>query len=158
MHDVTEAQRYIVAVTVATEVPPDAPIAEFKAVIDVIRNRAASGKWWGGGTVVLSESARRMHVPSLLYVVMAKNQFSAVCREDYWRRALAGDWQPRHVARCLAILQTDWPDTTDGATHYYSPIGMQPPGCAPSWAAVMRETFPPGVRARYFRFFKQGAQ
>lgn len=147
MDDFTDARRYIVAVTVATEVPPDAPIEEFKAVIDVMRNRAASGRW-------SMRAGRRTDAQALVHVVLSKNQFSAVCREGYWRRAMAGDWQPRHVARCFDLVATDWPDTTDGATHYYSPIGMIPPSRVPLWQPGMRETFPPGVRALYFRFFK----
>ena len=78
---------YLVAVTIATEVPPDAPIAEFKAVIDVMRNRVKSGKW---GALPID-------------VVMAPKQFSAVCREYYWRRAIAGAWCPQHVEKCYAL-------------------------------------------------------
>lgn len=152
MTDFTEARRHIVAAVVATEVPPDAPLAEFKAVIDVIRNRAASGHY--GGPAHMTSAELRTCVVALLYVVMAKNQFSAVCREDYWRRALAGEWLPQHVARCFDLLAQDWPDTTQGALYYFSPVSMQPTGREPPWAAGMTEIYAAGVRKEYFRFFK----
>jgi len=129
-------QKYAVAVVVATEVPPDAPEAEFSAVIDVMRNRAkASGK-------------------SLVEVVLERNQFSAVCREDYWRKAMAGKWQRDHVERCYAMLDMQWPDTTGGATHYYSPISMVPQWSIPQWATKFEARTVSGVRQDYFRFYK----
>lgn len=130
-------KNYILACVVATEVPPDSPDAEFRAVIDVIRNRAK--KW----------------TLSLVEVVLQKNQFSAVCREDYWRKAMAGKWQQAHVSRCYEWVQRDWVDTTNGATFYYSPISMQPAGAAPPWAAKLDEVTVDGVRQAYFRFFKE---
>lgn len=134
MHD--EAKQYIIAAVVATEVPPDAPEEEFKAVIDVIRNRA--------GRSTLNKQVR---------VVLAKNQFSAVCREDYWRKALSGDWLPNHVTRCLELVKQDWPDTTDGAMYYYSPISMIPKWSSPPWAERFIEREVNGVRKDYFRFY-----
>jgi len=128
-------QLYIVAVTVATEVPPDAPAEEAMAVIDVIRNRA------------------KMTGRSLVEIVLAKNQFSAVCREDYWRKAMAGKWLPKHVEKCMDLLKMEWPDTTNGATYYYSPISMIPKWSAPSWAERFIEREVPGVRKDYFRFY-----
>ena len=137
MTDFESAQLYIVAVTAATEIPPfpDTPEAEFKGVIDVIRNRA------------------RIFRKSLVDVVMAPRQFSAVCRETFWRDAICGKWFPAHVERCYRLLQQDWSDTTGGATHYYSPIGMVPRGSVPSWAGSMVEISIEGVRPNYFRFF-----
>jgi len=129
---------YLIAVTIATELPPDAPIEEFRAVIDVIRNRIMS-KRWGVKPV---------------YTVLARNQFSAVCREEYWRRAIAGDWIPKHVERCLELWHEEWEDTTDGATHYYSPISMIPQWSEPNWAPSMTEVEVPGTRKTHFRFYK----
>jgi len=138
--EMQQAHDYLVAVTVATEVPPDAPIEEFKAVIDVIRNRVKAGKWG----------------PLPINVVMAPKQFSAVCREDYWRRAVAGTWFPHHVEKCLALWRSSWaPDTTDGATYYYSPISMIPQWSAPSWAASLTEVQVAGTRPTHFKFFKE---
>ncbi len=125
------------AATAATEIPPDAPEQEFKAVIDVMRNRS------------------RIRGQSLMEVVLAKNQFSAVCREDYWRRALNGKWLPRHVEKCYMLLNEEWDDKTTGATHYYSPISMIPQGRMPNWAHSMEEVEIDGVRPFYFRFWRQ---
>lgn len=136
--DNTEAMLYIVGVVVATEVPPNAPIEEFKAVTDVIRNR--TNRSGDAGDMVL--------------VVLAKNQFSAVCREAYWRRAMAGKWISSHVDKCIELVKTDWEDTTDGATYYYSPISMEPRGSIPSWATKFEEKQVAGVRSDYFRFYK----
>jgi len=130
-------QLHIVAVVVATEVPPDSPDAEFRGVIDVMRNRAKS---------------RGL---SLVEVVLQKNQFSAVCREDYWRKAMAGKWMPAHVERCYSWIRRDWPDSTQGAEFYYSPISMVPVNSAPAWAAKMKEVEVVGVRQSYFRFFRE---
>lgn len=134
------ARDYVVAVTVATEVPPDAPEAEFRAVIDVIRNRMADDRF----------------PTDEVEVCLQPRQFSAVCREDYWRLAMAGRWLPSHVAKCYALWRREWTDTTDGATHYFSPIGMSPTGTEPDWAASpeMEEVEVVGVRADYFRFFR----
>ena len=131
-----QGKDYIVAVVVATEVPPDSPDMEFRAVLDVMRNRS---KLWG---------------LSLVEVVLAPRQFSAVCREAYWRRASAGLWIPAHVERAFGFVQRDWSDTVAGATHYFSPISMEPKGSEPGWIKGMEEVFPPGVRLDYFRFFK----
>lgn len=133
---IKQFQLHIVAVVVATEVPPDSPDAEIRAVIDVMRNRA---------------KARAL---SLVEVVLQPKQFSAVCSQDYWRRAMAGKWQPLHVARCYGWVQRDWVDTTDHSTHYFSPISMEPAGRVPDWIKDMNEVNVSGVRAGYFRFFK----
>ena len=133
------AQVYLVAVTIATELPPDAPLEEYKAVIDVIRNRVKSGRW---GKLAVD-------------VVLARNQFSAVCRETYWRNAVAGNWLPSHVERCLNLWTVDWADTTDGAMYYYSPISMIPQWSAPAWAASLVEVTVEGTRPTHFKFFKE---
>lgn len=131
-------RQYIVAVVVATEVPPDAPLEEFQAVISVIRNRSIKRK------------------KNLVEVVLEKNQFSAVCREDYWREAMAGKWEPDHVDKCYDLLGTEWYDTTDGAMYYYSPISMKPQWSQPHWDfSKLKEVPVTGVRTEYFRFFKE---
>lgn len=132
-----EGMYYIVGVVVATEVPPDAPIEEFKAVIDVMRNRAK----------------RSNNIGDLVSVVLAKNQFSAVCREDYWRKAMAGKWLPQHVDKCVELVKQSWEDTTDGATYYYSPVSMIPKWSAPAWAERFIEKEVKGVRKEFFRFY-----
>jgi len=134
------APDYIVACTIATEVPPDAPSSEFKAVTDVIKNRAKDGRW-GNKTI---------------NVVLAKNQFSAVCREQYWKDALTGDWLPSHVERCYSFLTSGGKDSTDGSLYYFSPVSMVPRGTLPKWDFdKLEEVHVDGVRPEYFRFFKE---
>src|SRR5882724_1090711 len=120
-----EGQDYIVACVMATEVPPVAqsaftsdmiPLA-LRTVADVIRNRVASPDF----------------PHTAVEVVLQKNQFSAVCREDYWRKAMAGLWQPRHVDLAMKIWRAVQPMTVPGALWYYSPISMLPLGREPSW-------------------------
>ena len=141
---------WVVAATIATEVPP-VPQGVFtadmiprarRAVAEVIRNRHTSGRFQ----------------PTPAEVVLAPRQFSAVCREDYWRRAVAGTWQPRHVMRSLdawyAAVTDPTGDLADGATHYYSPISMVPKWSAPGWIQGMTEVRIPGISRDFFRWYK----
>lgn len=142
-----DAANYLVACTIATEVPPrpegtfTKPMIELaaRAVAEVIRNRAADP-----------------HFPdSPVAVVLQHNQFSAVCREDYWRRAVAGNWFPAHVALCLQVwLETYYDLVAPGALYYYSPVSMQPPGSVPSWAGKLERVTTDKIDDNYFRFFK----
>ena len=142
----SDGQDWIVACVIATEVPPKStggfsavmiPVA-IQAVSDVIRNRAASGKF----------------PDTAVEVVLQPKQFSAVCREDYWRKAMAGKWFPAHVAKCLAIWQNPGPPVAPGALYYYSPISMVPPMSAPGWAAKLTEVPAAGLDRTYFRFYR----
>ena len=136
------ANLYDVAVVVATEVPPysDTPIEEYKAVIDIVRNRVKHPKY----------------PDTLLQVVWQKNQFSAVFREPYWLKATEGKWFAHHVEKCMALLQSEWPDTTDGATMYYSPISMKPVNSKPQWDFTnLEEVDVDGVRKDHFRFYRE---
>jgi spore germination cell wall hydrolase CwlJ-like protein len=142
----SDPRDYIVACVVATEVPP-LPVGAFTAamippalaaVCDVIANRVASGGTFPSTAVE---------------VVLQKNQFSAVCREDYWIRALAGSWFPSHVAAALAEWQRQRGQTAPNALYYYSPISMVPPGRIPAWAPGRDEVLVEGIDPQYFRFF-----
>lgn len=136
---------WTVAAVVATEVPPQAKpdfgddqiALAIRCVLDVMKNRAALGTW--GDTLV--------------EVVLAPKQFSAVCREDYWIKAMAGKWCPSHVQRCFQEVVLDRPAQID-ATYYYSPVSMKPPGAVPGWAASKTEVLVPGLSTTYFRFYK----
>lgn len=137
---------WIVAATIATEIPPRPqgpftremiPVA-IAAICDVIRNRVHDPRF----------------PDTAVEVVLQPRQFSAVCREDYWRRAMAGLWEPSHMARCLEEWQHPAEHATaPGATHYYSPVSMVPPDREPSWIHGMTEV-PVAVDKSYFRFFK----
>jgi cell wall hydrolase len=150
-----DAHDLIVAATIATEVPPRAvPAANFtdamvpialRAVAEVIRNRARRGTFGG---------------PLPVDVVLAPKQFSAVCREDYWREAIAGRWVPMHLVRALDAWrglrnQPVGPDVLGpDATHYYSPVSMIPQWSAPAWAARMTEIVVPQIDPKSFRWYK----
>lgn len=143
-----EAQGYIVASVIATEVPPvpkpdfpDTQIAlAIEAVAEVIRNRVDDTTPQWPNTAV--------------QVVMQKNQFSAVCRQDYWIKCLAGAWFPNHLQRCWQLWQQErQPPLVPGALYYYSPISMDPPHSKPSWWNDAREVKSP-INPDYFRFMK----
>lgn len=141
----TPGQDFLVGAVIATEVPPlpsDAfpleaiPLAA-AAVADVIRNRVG----------VFASTA--------VEVVLEPNQFSAVCREPYWRKAMAGTWFPAHVQRCVAIWQESrLRPAAHAATYYFSPVSMRPGGSVPGWVAAMDEVFLPDIPTRYFRWFR----
>lgn len=144
--DFVIGQDYLVAATIATEVPPTATtdfsadqiVLAIRAVCDVIRNRVASP----------------LFPNTAVEVVLQPRQFSAVCREDYWRHALAGRWFPRHVASCLAAWRyAPAPPVVPGALYYFSPISMEPVGREPTWLAGKTELIIPKLNPHYFRFF-----
>lgn len=146
MSTLEEGKALIVAAVVATEVPPpgtsalnDAQVALARqAVCNVIRARATSPTFPNDPVLV----------------VLQPLQFSAVCREDYWRKALAGQWFPEHVLACLQEWNNLPPSpVAAGATYYYSPVSMQPPGRVPAWVAGKTEVLVPGLPRYFFRFY-----
>ena len=147
--DCAIGQDFVVAAVVATEVPPqptdgfsvDMIPTAIRAVCDVIRNRVMDPRF----------------PKTPVEVVLQPGQFSAVCRQAYWRKAMAGTWFPAHVAGCLAAWREPVSGLTGGALWYYSPVSMIPPGSAPSWAAGRLEIIVPGVSGDYFRFYKEAA-
>lgn len=163
------AQDWIVAATIATEVPPEprtsppstvaftAPmiIAAQQAVAEVIWNR--------------TKDPRFPNTP--VAVVLSPLQFSAVMRglsakalghKDIWLGALEGSWCPQHVEDCLTIWRmvksnsaaTPVVPIVPGACWYYSPVSMRPAFTAPAWAAGKTEIIAPVISGDYFRFFK----
>ena len=150
----------VVALVVATEVPPietRSPVAgkptftrgmvepAVRAVIDVIRNRVRT-------PVEVNPQFRDRAIE----VVLWPRAFSAVGREDYFARAASGHWFASHVERCLQLWREEWQDTTGGATHYYSPVRMNPPGTAPAWAPAMERVTVEGVDPWWFTFLRRG--
>lgn len=140
-----EGRDWIIAATVATEVPPpdtgplsDADVALARqAVCNVIRARAASPQF-----------------PSdPVMVVLQARQFSAVCGQDYWRKACAGLWFPTHVDACLAEWEASTGDAARGALWYYSPISMLPRDSVPNWTAGKSEVLVEGLSREFFRFY-----
>jgi spore germination cell wall hydrolase CwlJ-like protein len=113
------------------------PVA-LQAVCDVIRNRVANPAF----------------PDTPVQVVLQPKQFSAVCREDYWIRAMAGLWEPAHVAAALSTWQAHGPVVAPGACWYFSPVSMTPPGSQPPWIAGKAEVLVPSIDRAYFRFFR----
>jgi len=144
------AADYLVAVTIATEVPPrptdvftaDMIDPAIRAVCEVIHNRTADP-----------------HFPdSPVAVVLQPKAFSADCKQDYWFRAVAGSWLPRHVARCYDTWMESsvkpWTPLVRGAVYYFSPVNMNPRGAEPKWMKGLEEVVFPAVSNWYFRWFR----
>lgn len=148
--DFSIGQDYVVACTIATEVPPtpttnfssDMIVLAIRAVCDVIRNRVASP----------------LFPNTAVEVVLQPKQFSAVCHDDYWRHAVAGHWFPRHVASCLAAWRyAPAPPVVLGALWYFSPVSMEPRDSFPNWFKGKQEIIVPKLNPEYFRFFKEAS-
>lgn len=143
---------YLVAVTMATEVPPKATGAFTAAQIPVALAAVAG--------VILQRAQSPLFGDTPLDVVLEPKQFSAVCREDYWRKAMAGNWFPSHVRAALDIWQRvssgALASPVPGAMWYYSPISMVPPFRVPGWVTGKREVMLIGVHRDYFRWYAQG--
>lgn len=93
-----------------------------RAVADVIRNRTLAGRYGGSD------------VPS---VVLAPGQFEPWARPDARARMEALDPASPDYQRIGALVDQAWSgdDTTDGATHFFSPTVQSALGRrAPSWA------------------------
>ena len=137
---------YVVAVTVASEVPPvpkggfTAPMIPLaiRAVCDVMRNRAADPRF----------------PHTTVEVALQPKQFSCV-GQPYWYHALAGTWFPTHVLRCItAWLNPILPPVAPGALYYFSPVSMVPLGSVPHWVEGKTLVATPGIDPHYFQFFK----
>lgn len=158
------AEEWIVAVTIATEVPPrpttnpNSPqpwLAEaiplaIRAVAEVVATRAKTNGFPN----------------SALGVVLQLKQFSGVLRglslkavghRDIWLDAVCGIWFPDHVGKCLAEwrrVMRSAERIAGGATHYYSPVGMLPPGSKPSWVVGKTLHTVTGVPIDWFSFYR----
>jgi N-acetylmuramoyl-L-alanine amidase len=98
------------------------------AVAWVIRNRASCPGWWG---------------TDLISVCRAPAQFSCWHDEQLERLTQAGFHERSFriaYAATIVALEGIMQDPTHGATHYYSPKGMKPPGSVPKWVSGMDAT------------------
>lgn len=158
------AEEWLVAATIATEVPPVPTRSPYsrdgwpaEAIPLAIRAVAE----------VIAERVTRDGFPDApLGVVLQVKQFSGVLRgvtlrqvghRDIWLDAVTGSWFPGHVGRCLAEwrrLARSAERIAGGATHYYSPVSMLPPGSTPRWAVDMEPVAVIGVPADWFSFFR----
>jgi hypothetical protein len=160
---------WIVACTIATEVPPSPLqssgsqemftsamiLAAQQAVAEVIWNRTMSGGF--------SKTA--------VGVVLQPKQFSGTLRglpapkggRDIWADALAGSWFPAHVNECYAawrrVIEMNRTGhdlrLVPGALYYYSPVSMDPPFREPTWAAGLKFVPCEIISADYFRFYRK---
>lgn len=148
----TYTQNHLVGATVASEVPPpgttkftpDQISLARLLVAEVIQHRVASQKW---GT-------------SAYDVITARLQFSAVLREEYWFKAVLGEWFPGHVLACeQAWQQVSAPGYSfklpASTLNYYSPVSMKPAGAVPPWVQGLVEVTVDGMDRDYFRFYRR---
>jgi hypothetical protein len=149
---VTISVNRLIAATIASEVPPpgttkftpDQIALARLLVAEVIHHRAASQKWG--------------HAGDAYAVITARLQFSAVLREEYWFKAVLGEWFPGHVDACA----TAWDQVNANYSfklpasvlNYYSPISMKPAGAVPPWAAGLVYVPVPALDPDYFRFYR----
>jgi len=151
---VTISVNRLIAATIASEVPPpgttkftpDQITLARLLVAEVIHHRAASQKWG--------------HVGDAYAVITARLQFSAVLREEYWFKAVLGEWFPGHVDTCEAawnaVNTPGYSFTLPALTlNYYSPVSMKPAGAVPPWVKGLIEVPVPGLDPDYFRFYRQ---
>lgn len=142
----------LVAATIGSEVPPPGTthftpeqIALARLLVaEVMQHRVASLKWGS----------------NIYDVITARLQFSAVLREEYWFKAVLGDWFPGHVDLCgTAWEQVSAPGYSfklpASTLNYYSPISMKPAGAVPPWVAGLVEVPVAGMDRDYFRFYRR---
>jgi hypothetical protein len=151
---VTITVNRLIAATIASEVPPpgttkftpDQIALARLLVAEVIHARALSQKWG--------------HAGDAYAVITARLQFSAVLREEYWFKAVLGDWFPGHVDACAAAWdQVNAPNYSfklpTSVLNYYSPISMKPAGAVPPWVPGLVEVTVDGLDRDYFRFYRK---
>ena len=141
----------LIAATIASEVPPpgttkftpDQIALARLLVAEVISHRAKTNRWG----------------VNAYDVITARLQFSAVLREEYWFKAVLGEWFPGHVDACEAAWEkVSAPGYSyvlpTFALNYYSPISMKPAGAVPPWVKGLIEVPVPGLDPDYFRFYR----
>lgn len=164
------AEEWLVAATIATEVPPT-PLRspnskeQFTAEMIMPAQQAVA-------EVIAHRVADPRFPKSPLAVVLQLKQFSGVLRglslsdvghRDIWLEAVDGQWFPQHVAECLQAWRRvcEWARTSatgnplvPGALWYYSPVSMLPAGRVPGWALGKTPVPCTWVAADYFRFYR----
>ena len=160
---------WLVAATIATEVPPSpmqnshskvmftSPmiLAAQQAVAEVIANRMAHPGF----------------PKTALGVILQPKQFSGVMRgvtaaqlghRDIWADAVVGSWFPAHVQECWQAWRRVREMTrtghdaqlVPGALYYYSPVSMVPPFRVPEWVNGKALVECERISTDYFRWFK----
>lgn len=167
---VPTAEEWLVAATIATEVPPapvhsSASATTFTAPMIIAAQQAVA-------EVIANRVAHPSFPKTAVGVVLQPKQFSAVMRglsaaalghRDIWADAVAGLWFLPHVEECLAAWRRvqETRRTNHGvalvgaALWYYSPVSMNPPTRVPDWAASKKPVACPQIASDYFRFFAE---
>jgi len=164
------AEEWIVACTIATEVPPS-PVQSsgskemFTAAMILVAQQAVA-------EVIANRLANPAFPKTAAGVVLQPKQFSGTLRglsvtkgKDYWVDAITGNWFPQHVAECLQawrrvqeMIRTGHDGrVVPGALYYYSPVTMSPPFRVPDWvsAPTPKQSIPcERISADYFRFYR----
>ncbi len=163
------AEEWLVAATIATEVPP-APVQSsaskdmFTSAMILIAQQAVA-------EVIANRVAAPGFPKTAVQVVLQPKQFSGTLRglslpkdmkRDIWADAIAGLWFAPHVLECLQAwrrvveMQRTGHDAwiVPGALYYYSPVSMAPPFRIPDWAAGKVAVPCERVSPDYFRFYR----
>jgi hypothetical protein len=158
------AEDWVVAATIATEVPP------------VPTKHAASKDLFTAGMILAAQQAvaevmfnrqqDKRFPKTAMGVVLAPKQFSAVMRglsaaalghHDIWLGAMEGSWFPQHVAECLAMWRRvkarEVTPLVPYALWYFSPVSMRPALSSPSWVTGKTAVPCTAISGDYFRFF-----
>jgi len=160
------AEEWIVAATIATEVPPSPMQSSnskdmFTAAMILAAQQAVA-------EVIANRLAHPSFPKTAVGVVLQPKQFSGTMRglpipqsRDIWADALAGLWFPTHVSECLAA----WRRVVEmnrtghdgrlvpGALYYYSPVSMSPPFRIPTWAAGKTVVVCERISPDYFKWY-----
>ena len=160
---------WIVACTIATEVPPS-PV-QSSASQDMFTSAMILAAQQAVAEVIMNRIAIAGFAKTAVGVVLQPKQFSGTLRglpapksgRDIWADALAGTWFPQHVRECYAawrrvveMMRTGHDlRLVPGALYYYSPVSMDPPFRVPSWVADLKAVPCAAVSTDYFRFYRR---
>lgn len=161
------AEDWIVAATIATEVPPS-PVQSsaaqemFTSPMILVAQQAVA-------EVIANRLAHPAFPKTAAGVVLQPKQFSGTLRgllagkgRDIWADAVAGLWFPTHVHECyqawrrvLDMVRTGHDNlVVPGALFYYSPCSMTPAFKVPGWVAGRVPVPCERVSLDYFRWYR----
>lgn len=161
------AEDWIVAATIATEVPPS-PV-QSSASKEMFTSAMILAAQQAVAEVIANRLAHPNFPKSASGVVLQPKQFSGTLRglqagkgRDIWADAVAGLWFPAHVQECYQAWQRVLEarrtshDTAlvTGALYYYSPVSMAPPFRVPTWVSGLQSVPCERISSDYFRWYR----
>lgn len=161
------AEEWIVACTIASEVPPS-PM-QSSASTEMFTSSMVLAAQQAVAEVIANRVAAPGFPKSPVAVVLAPKQFSATLRglpvpkhRDIWADAIAGTWFPQHVQECLQAwrrvveMNRTGHDArlVPGALYYYSPVSMVPVMRVPDWATGKKVVPCEVIAEDYFKFYR----